>query len=63
MPAQSGKERTAASAQNQPVTTVISLVRRLGKLMVVDLVDRLDAAGFSGISATFHPVFENIDPH
>jgi DNA-binding MarR family transcriptional regulator len=29
--------------------------------MVVDLVDRLDAAGFAGISAAFHPVFENID--
>jgi DNA-binding MarR family transcriptional regulator len=29
--------------------------------MVDELVDRLDRAGFPGITASFHPVFENID--
>ena len=44
-----------------PVTTVITLFRRAAVLMIEDLAGRLQAAGFPGVSASFHPVFENID--
>jgi DNA-binding MarR family transcriptional regulator len=30
--------------------------------MIEDLAGRLQAAGFPDVSASFHPVFENIDP-
>jgi DNA-binding MarR family transcriptional regulator len=44
------------------VVTVIALVRRLERLMVDELIERLRAAGYDDMSAAHHPVFENIDP-
>jgi DNA-binding MarR family transcriptional regulator len=38
------------------------MLRRLAGLMVGELTVRLDAAGFSAIAPSFHPVFENLDP-
>jgi DNA-binding MarR family transcriptional regulator len=45
-----------------PVPTIISVFRRTAALMVDDLVTRLDAAGFAGLTAACHPVIENLDP-
>ena len=45
-----------------PVPTIISVFRRAAALMVDDLVARLDAAGFAGLTPACHPVFENLDP-
>jgi DNA-binding MarR family transcriptional regulator len=42
---------------------VIALFRRTAQLMVDELVERIDEAGFPGMSAAHHPVFENIDRH
>jgi DNA-binding MarR family transcriptional regulator len=42
---------------------VIALFRRTAQLMVEELVDRVEQAGFPGVSAAQHPVFENIDRH
>jgi DNA-binding MarR family transcriptional regulator len=44
------------------VVTVIALVRRLERLMVAELIERLRAAGYDDMTAAHHPVFENIDP-
>jgi DNA-binding MarR family transcriptional regulator len=44
------------------VITVIALVRRLERLMVDELIERLRAAGYDDMTAAHHPVFENIDP-
>jgi DNA-binding MarR family transcriptional regulator len=41
--------------------SVIALFRRTAALMVDELVERMDAAGYPNLSATYHPVFENID--
>jgi hypothetical protein len=35
----------------------------IAQLMVAELVERLNAAGYPDISAAAHPVFENIDPN
>jgi DNA-binding MarR family transcriptional regulator len=40
---------------------MIGLFRRTAQLMVAELVERLNAAGYEDISAAAHPVFENID--
>jgi predicted transcriptional regulator len=61
MPAQSVKRGLAASTQSGSVTTIISLIRRMGTLMVDELVKRMDAAGYRDVNASFHPVFENLD--
>jgi predicted transcriptional regulator len=61
MPAQSVKREDAASTQSGSVTTIISLIRRMGTLMVDELVKRMDAAGYPDVNASFHPVFENLD--
>jgi DNA-binding MarR family transcriptional regulator len=45
-----------------PVPTIISVVRRAAALMIDDLVARLDAAGFSGLTPAHQAVFENLDP-
>jgi DNA-binding MarR family transcriptional regulator len=44
------------------VITIIALVRRLERLMVYELIERLRAAGYDDMTAAHHPVFENIDP-
>lgn len=46
----------------EPVPTVISLFRRGTRLMVDELVRRLDAAGYPGITASEHLIFESLPP-
>jgi len=41
---------------------VIAAFRRTYRQMVSELIDRLDAAGFRGLTAASHVVFEDIDP-
>jgi DNA-binding MarR family transcriptional regulator len=48
--------------QPGPVPTIISVVRRAAALMTGDLVARLDAAGFAGLTPAHQAVFENLDP-
>lgn len=47
---------------DEPVPTVIALFRRGTRLMVDDLVHRLDEAGFPDITASEHLIFENLPP-
>jgi DNA-binding MarR family transcriptional regulator len=42
--------------------SLIALFRRTSQLMVAELVERLNEAGYADISAAAHPVFESIDP-
>ena len=58
MPAQSRK----ATAERARVITLIALFRHTAKLMVEELVERLNATGYADITAAHHPVFENVDP-
>lgn len=46
----------------QPNRTLIALFRRTAEAMVDDLVRRITAAGYPGVSGAHHPVFEHIDP-
>lgn len=46
----------------EPLPTVISLFRRGTRLMVDELVRRLDAAGYPGITASEHLIFECLPP-
>jgi DNA-binding MarR family transcriptional regulator len=62
MPAQVVKREHPISAAPGPRTTVIGLVREMGKLMVEELTARLRAAGFVDLNASHHPVFESLDP-
>jgi DNA-binding MarR family transcriptional regulator len=41
---------------------VIALLRRTTQVMVADLVQRLQRAGYPEVSGAYHPLFENIDP-
>ena len=45
-----------------PVPTIISVFRRAAALMIDDLIARLDAAGFPGLTPAHQAVFENLDP-
>ena len=45
-----------------PVPTIIGVVRRAAALMIDDLIARLDAAGFAGLTPAHQAVFENLDP-
>jgi DNA-binding MarR family transcriptional regulator len=45
-----------------PVPTIISVFRRAALLMLDDLVARLDAAGFPGLTPAHQAVFESLDP-
>ena len=45
-----------------PVPTIISVFRRAAALMIDDLVARLGAAGFTGLTPAHSAVFENLDP-
>jgi DNA-binding MarR family transcriptional regulator len=47
--------------QHPRYVSVIALFRRTAALMVDELVERMDAAGYPNLSAAYHPVFENID--
>ena len=42
-------------------TTLLALVRRTNRLMVEELVARLESAGYADITPAQHLVFENID--
>jgi DNA-binding MarR family transcriptional regulator len=44
-----------------PVPTIISVFRRTAGLMLEDLIGRLTAAGYEGLSAAHQVVFENLD--
>jgi DNA-binding MarR family transcriptional regulator len=52
---------TDRAASRDRYVSIIALFRNTARLMVDELVERLDAAGYPDISATYHPVFENID--
>jgi DNA-binding MarR family transcriptional regulator len=45
-----------------PVPTIISVFRRATDVMIEDLIARLDAAGFAGLTPSHQIVFENLDP-
>jgi len=45
-----------------PVPTIISVFRRATDVMIQDLIARLDAAGFAGLTPSHQIVFENLDP-
>lgn len=51
-----------ASEKQARVLTLIALFRVSARLMVDELVARLQAAGYADITAAHHPVFESIDP-
>jgi DNA-binding MarR family transcriptional regulator len=40
---------------------MIAAFRRTAQLMVNELIERLEAAGYPGLSSAYHPVFENLD--
>jgi DNA-binding MarR family transcriptional regulator len=42
--------------------TVMMAFRRTARLMIDELVRRLEADGFDGVQRAHHAVFENIDP-
>ena len=48
--------------QPGPVPTIISVFRQAAALMIDDLIARLDAAGFTGLTPAHQAVFENLDP-
>lgn len=45
-----------------PVPTIIAMFHQAAVAMVEDLVQRLKAAGFTGLTPAHNAVFENIDP-
>lgn len=49
--------------QDGPVPTIISVFRRAATVMAEDLVARLDAAGYPGLTPSHQVVFENLDRH
>jgi DNA-binding MarR family transcriptional regulator len=59
-----GNLRVSSQATTHDITvaTLIGLFRRTAQLMVAELVERLNEAGYGDISAAAHPVFESIDP-
>ena len=48
--------------QPGPVPTIINVFRRAAALMTDDLVTRLGAAGFAGLTPAHSALFENLDP-
>lgn len=50
------------SGSSEPVPTLISLFRRSSRMMVDELVARLDAAGHPGVTPSEHLVFESLPP-
>ncbi|MBW0101770.1 MarR family winged helix-turn-helix transcriptional regulator [Pseudonocardia sp. KRD291] len=57
-------ERSARAHQygDEPVPTLISLFRRSARMMVDELVRRLDAVGYRGITPSAHLLFESLPP-
>lgn len=49
-------------AGDQPIPTLLSLFRQSTRMMVGELVRRLDAAGFRGITPSAHLLFESLPP-
>jgi DNA-binding MarR family transcriptional regulator len=47
--------------EQRPFTVMMAL-RRTARLMVDELVRRLEADGYDGVQPAYHAVFENIDP-
>jgi DNA-binding MarR family transcriptional regulator len=47
---------------NERAQPLVGQLRRITQLIVEELVGRLQAAGFSDITAAHHPVFYNLDP-
>jgi DNA-binding MarR family transcriptional regulator len=48
--------------QRQRAITLIALLRRTSRLMIEEITERMEAAGYPDSPARHHPVFENIDP-
>jgi DNA-binding MarR family transcriptional regulator len=42
--------------------TMIAVLRRTSRLMVEEITERMEAAGYTWAPARHYPVFENIDP-
>jgi DNA-binding MarR family transcriptional regulator len=55
------KRSTSMITDTTRQLTLISLLRRSAQLMVAELVERIDAAGYPDLPAATHPVFENLD--
>ena len=45
-----------------PIITLLALIRQTARLMVDELVERMAALGYPEVSASWHVVFENLDP-
>ena len=41
---------------------LVTLMRRIGQLMVEEITVRMEATGYPDSPTTFHPFFENVDP-
>src|SRR5215207_7012816 len=50
------------TTERQRAITLIALLRRTSRLMVEEITERMEAAGYPDSPARHHPVFENIDP-
>ena len=50
-----------ATYDERPLTVMMAF-RRTARLMVDELVRRLEADGYRGVQPAYHAVFENIDP-
>jgi DNA-binding MarR family transcriptional regulator len=46
---------------DEPVTPLVVQLRRIAQSIVDELVERLQAAGYTDITAAHHPVFYNLD--
>ena len=46
---------------SRPAPGVIAVFRRTARLMVSELIERLQALGYDDVAPAFHAVFENID--
>jgi DNA-binding MarR family transcriptional regulator len=49
-------------AERQRAVTLIALLRRTSRLMVEEISERMEAAGWPDPRSSHHPFFENIDP-
>ena len=50
------------ASQPGPVPTITGVFRQAAARMIDELITRLDAVGFPGITPAHHTVFENLDP-
>jgi DNA-binding MarR family transcriptional regulator len=49
-------------ARRERAITLIALMRRTSRLMVEEITERMEAAGYPDAPSRHHPVFENVDP-